>query len=1246
MRYIIFITTFLLLSISLWAQSPITRTEQIKDINIQMIHADGYFYKEFPIRSSNATAKIIATDWKANTTGTVLNLPKTDAIEIRISYERKVPKLVVKIPAVKLDASIQEYLSGVRISITDPIAPTTAAKPTYPSHSVLASGDWYKIAITQRGIHKIDAAFLNSMGINTSSLNPANIRIYGNGGQVLSEIPDDTAPSDLIENAIYVSASGATFGSSDYVLFYADGLTKWTYTGSEKFKHTPNYFSDIAYYFINIDKGPGKRIPTINETGTAVHTFSTFDDYTVIDNDSFYYSSAGKIWFSNRMLSHATSTLTQNVTLQLTDPVGPATIAYQFGSTVPTGGSNISLKLNSNPLGSLNFLGFANYDEVKILDGSGTATLTDKNLNFQFKFTPSGTGTGVLDYIRVNALSNINFTGKSQMNFRNNSTSSYIDQLVAYQMSNAGSAYTVWDISNPLAPKKVSLSHSGSNSSFKHTATRTNEFIGFNGSSFFTPSLVGKIANQDLHALTPKPLIIITPDSFISIARGIAQMHEDLEGFQSIIVTPAQIYNEFSSGSQDVAAIRNFIRMFYDRAGSPDALPENVLLLGAASYDYKDRVPNNTNFVPIYQSYNSANFGGGVNSSFSTDDYYALLDSAEALRMSVFSKYDIGIGRIPIVTVSQGNKIVSKIKNYLSANSFGPWKNNALFLADDGDISNFANDNDKIVNSIKINNPILNNSKLYADAYEKEPGASGDTYPKVSSELNSQMYQGNILLNYSGHGNPERLSHESILIKSQINSFTNIDRLPVVITATCDFGRYDNPNVESGGAMLFLKPDGGSIASVTTIQQVFPLQSTALISKYIPYQFKKQADGTIHSMGKALMLAKNDYDGSTNDNIKFVLLGDPALKLAIPRLDVQTDSLKTFINATELAISDTLSALGSYILYGSVTNNDGSIRSDFNGTVYVSIYDKPQYNEVLPTSDFYSTYKKFQTQTSIIYRGQVIANNGQFEIKLIIPKDMNYEFGNGKISYYAHDTENDGAGYDESITVGGFAAYQITDNEPPVVTVFIDDEKYRDGGVTGPDPLLFVKLSDDNGINVSGSSVGHDMIAILDGDLANPYVLNNYYFTNPGDITKGTVHFPLSKLSVGMHEIEVRAWDMMNNPGSGKVRFEVKNKDEGFISEAYNYPNPMYQSYTNFVIQHNLKNVKVEVSIQIFDNSGSNVKTISQTLQPDVNRLEINWNARNENGLELPAGLYHYRVVMRTENKSDVTAYNKLVIVR
>ena len=620
---------------------------------------------------------------------------------------------------------------------------------------------------------------------------------------------------------------------------------------------------------------------------------------------------------------------------------------------------------------------------------------------------------------------------------------------------------------------------------------RLREFIAFDGAQYYTPVAASpaKITNQNLHGLGATDLLIITTDSLLPAAESLADFHRQKDGIVVTVATLDKIYNEFSSGGQDIGGIRNFIKMFYERATNDQDMIKNVLLFGAASYDYKNRLAFNTNIVPTFQTYESVVSESITGGAYSSDDFYALLDDND--NIDDVGALDIGTGRIPVYNLDEAMKVVEKIKHYASPSSFGPWKNVVSYVSDDKDKGvggmNHLMDCETVSDFFRVSDRQYNLYKIYSDAFPVVNTPSGARYPSVNKAVNDQIYNGTFLMSYSGHGNPDRWAEEAILTADDYGSWTNKNKLPVIVTATCDFGRFDDPGHRSAGARLMINPDGGSIAMITTTQVVYQFQNTAVYNAYTREQFTPDASGNWPTLGEALTAAKNaTAQGAGSNNHKYVVLGDPALKLQMPVHKVRTDELLMEKDGSSTA-TDTIAALGRYKLNGSITDKNGNVLTDFNGEVYVSIFDKTRSVQTTNTRpNVVGVTPSFKLQTNTIAKTRGTVTNGLFSVTFVAPKDINYEYGFGKISYYANSDVTDAAGLDTGYTVGGYNTDADADNEGPVVQPYIDNDKFRDGGVTGPNPLLFVKLYDDNGINFSGSSIGHDIVAILDDNVQTP----------------------------------------------------------------------------------------------------------------------------------------------------------------
>lgn len=1218
-------------------------TLMVDGLSVQKSERDGsgYFTQTIPFREAAAIqVKLVNVEEELVTKTDVKPVyGSTFEPDFFLAKERGVPHLSIQIPLYRKFKNEVYALKKYKVEISFTPEESYVSKPTGTDNSVLQFGDWYKIAVNKRGVYKIDYQFLQNMGIDPAQINPQKIRIYGNGGTVLPEYVNSSVPDDLIENAIFVSTNGTTFTANDYILFYANGPMLWRLNNSKnEFLHTNNYYEDKSYYFLNFDKGPGKRIENENAVGNASEIVTVFDDYKVIDIDSINVGKLGKVWWSHPMNSINSSSLTQNLALDLGGVSGPVTLSSHVGNKNDADGNLLRLRINGQLVETYNLQRQNNnytYDAFSITTFQPNSSL----LNIQLQYQPNGNGVAYLDYLRFNYKRPLKFAN-GQLPFRSLASLNVPDgEKVEYQITDANAQMKVWDITNPLKPIALSGNLSNNIFKFQREGFSLKEFIAFDGSQFLSPTYIGTVANQNLHALGNTDFLIITHESLLPAAERLANFHQQRNGLDVTIVDVHKIYNEFSSGGQDIAGIRNFIKMIYDKGQNSPSRLKNVLLLGAASYDYKDRLPQNTNLVPTFQTMESAY----EVISFSSDDIFGLLDEGESME---FGLLDVGLGRIPARDLNEAMGVVDKIERYVSAESFGPWKNTVAFVADDKEGGEYGMNHLKDCETANAyfdsTGKLFNLYKIYEDAYPAIAGSGGVRYPAVNKAINNQIYLGTFLMSYSGHGSPTRWSHEAILTAADYNSWENKFKLPVIMTATCDFGRFDEPSMRSAGVNLLLNPNKGGIALVTTTQAVYASSNTKLTKNFIAQQFTPLADQSYYSLGEALMKAKNLSGSGANDH-KFTLLGDPALKMQIPLNKVKTDSIFMENANGELVTTDTLRALGKYVIKGSVVDKNETLLSQMNGTIYITIFDKMATVQTVNTHPF--TTPEFQVQNSIIARikGKVV--NGQFTAHFIVPKDINFNFGHGKISYYAHDEQIDANGMDDEITVGGFNPEAEDDNQAPLVEAFIDNDKFKQGGITGPNPLLFVKLFDENGINVSGNAPGHDLIAILDGDVQNPFVMNDYYQTEENDYQKGYVYFPLSNLSEGEHVVRVKAWDTYNNSGEGEVRFVVKNTEKGFIDDLYNYPNPV-TDITHFHFQHNQKGVEMEVTLQIFNTSGALMHTIQKEMTPEGNSSELTWDASGADGGKLAKGVYPYRLIIKTEKGIRAVAYQKLVLLR
>ena len=1171
-----------------------------------------------------------------------------DSFQTAIGMDHKKPFAVIRIPAFVTLSGTVAQVSSYTLHITEQHNTSrVGARYTDTGSSVLAAGKWYKIGITQTGFYKIDLALIKTMGIDPSVVNPANIRVFGNGARMLPENNSAARPADLTENAVLVnSGSDNTFTASDNAVFYAIGPVVWNKDSiDQRFTHEKSFYTDTAYYFITFDKGPGLHIaPQGTVTPGTLQTVTDFNYYDVHEQDLVNPAQLGKKWYDEEF-GQVVGNTSETFTFHLGYAISSLYCDVAFAGTSDVGGNSVNVSLNSNLIGSYT-MGASAGDQVMAYNNGGwTGACGSATANVQLNFVPlDGTGLGYLDYIEINGRRPLIMTS-DQMSFRD-WKSTGPGNTANYQLQGANGNTAVWDVTDPQAPVLMKGSLSGTTYSYTQDASILHEFAAMNSLNLYTPQYTGMVPNQNLHGAKQTDCIIVTNPLFLDQANQIAAYHEAHDHLRVIVATTTEVYNEFSSGGQDVSAIRDFARMFYKRAGTDTTqMPQCLLLFGGASYDYKNRLANNSNFVPVYESGESFN----DLDAFSGDDFFGFLDDNDDInnysRVNVLA---IGVGRLPARTTSDADNLMNKIITYNSPATLGPWRISATIVADKGcndPAGDHLDDAQAMARQVASSgNNLYNVAKVYVDAIPIISTPAGARAPNANAAIDNQVFKGTFLINYNGHGNPTVWSTERILTEDDYNSWNNPNMLPFMVTATCDFGQYDHPQFVSAAEQLVLRGSGGVIAVLTTTEAVYASYNHELNIQYLSAQFTRGANGSWSSFGKAYRTGKNaTYLTSTDSEQlinfrKFSLLGDPALVPDFPQYNVVLDSVADNISGLH---ADTVKALGAYVLNGSVRDNSGNIITGFNGLASVSFYDKQRSITTISGCN-----EVFSVQDNLIYKGRVTVSSGLFKVSFITPKDINYFFGTGKVSTYAQNDVTDGAGTDTAITVGGFSDNPVISSAAPMVRPYINDSLFVNGGITGNKTSLYVALFDETGINVSGNNVGHDMTAVLDGNVANPYTLNDYYETAPNTYQRGYVTFPLAGLSDGHHSITVKAWDVNDNVGEGTVDFIVLDSSVVAIQSLMNYPNPFTHT-TNFVFEHNHPEETLDVQIYIYNTSGALMKTINQSITPGDSRTnEITWNGTANNGSLLPAGVYVYRLNMTTEKGLRSGAYQKLVIIR
>ncbi|MDT8412118.1 MAG: type IX secretion system sortase PorU [Vicingaceae bacterium] len=1103
-------------------------------------------------------------------------------------------------------------------------------------NSVLETGDWYKIGVSKDGVFKLTYDFLKNLGLDIDNINPTNLKIYGNGGKMLPLLNSDYRPDDLQQNAIIVAGeSDGVFNKEDFILFYGQSPNTWEFnTSSNLFNYKSNLFSDTSYYFItasNTGQAP-KRITSQTSLSGASLSVTTFNDYTIHEKDLINLIKSGQEWYGEIFDIRTNYNFNFNApNLTLSSPIHVAVSVAARSNNVST----FTVNTNSNSFNiSCNGVDINSYTTAFASTGSNTTSFFSTNniINIGITYNrPNSLSTGWLNKIELNYRRNLSMSG-NQLFFRDiNSVG--IGNIATFNINNSGTVSKIWDISDPFNVKEINFNLTGGTASFSVSTDSLRQFVALTNNYETQVSSLGKVDNQNLHQITQADMIIISHPSFLSQAGQIADLHGD-EGLNVIIVTPHQIYNEFSSGSQDIVAIRDFIRMLYNRATVASDLPKYLLLFGDGSYDNKNRLPNNTNFIPTYQSVNSTNPLGTA--SYVSDDFYGMLDPTEGVWNGP-EVMDIAIGRLPVKSQQEANNVVNKILNYNIPSTLDDWRNDIVFVGDDEDSNTHMRQANEIADTIMSQYKSYNVNKILIDAYQQQATPGGNRYPEVNNEIDKAVNNGSLIINYTGHGGEVGWAHERILTVPMINSWENQKGLPLFITATCEFSRFDDPSRTSAGELVLLNRNGG-IGLLTTVRTVFSGPNFALNKTLFDIIFTKN-NITDKTLGEIFTETKNLTNGGTN-NRNFTLLGDPALKLAYPNHQVVTTKLNN-INITNI---DTIKALQKVTIEGFVQNRSGQKLTNFNGIIKPTVYDKSKQITTLQNDG--GNAMQFNLQTSKLFKGKVSVTNGDFSFSFVVPKDISFTYGLGKISYYTENNLDDGHGYFDGFYIGGIADSITADNQGPELELYINDDNFISGGMTDENPSLLAFVEDIHGINMVGNGIGHDIIAILDDKTDQPFILNDFYEADLNSYQKGTIRFPFKELEEGRHKLTLKVWDVYNNSSEATIEFVVVKSKDLVLDKVYNYPNP-FTTYTEFWFEHNQPGKPMYAQVQIFTITGKLIQTLEQNiLNEGFRSSSITWDGLDSFGDQIGRGVYVYKLRVRAENMSVAEKIQKLVILR
>lgn len=1220
-----------------------------------------------------------------------LGAEAASVVGLGLSRKRPTGTLVARLVTYdSTSAQIRRY-RHMRIEVTYPATPQynqdyrTSKNPHLNvSRSVLADGEFYKIAISETGIYRIDRAFLESLpGFSTDlgTIDPQEVRIFGNGGAPVPALNSADRIVDLAENQVFVQGGGdGSFDESDAIWFYGQGPSGW-YSKQLKnsrgkpildpngelireWTHYVHPFDTTNYYFLEIGTATSQSYmqETYPNSSSSVALSEVTGRYFV-DLDEYLWGRegghSGHTWVS-RLIPGAGSGRVVFDQIQLPG-LSPGILKYQIRAAIQSNpAAYLHYKDATRTLHSVNY-GTSSPSSTSSIARSGidefeqtvtanqvlslTADLEDQR----------GGPQAALDWVRLFYPKTLQL-GRDPIRF---STPLAETGTYTFTLRGFSSEPIVLDVTEPGAYRWLGVEAQGNVFFVQVTATsldQPRELIAFTPDqvqSLNAATVCGsdcKVALQNLHGIQSWPdFVIITPSQFTPQARALAERRIS-EGLNVEVVNIDQIYNEFSGGQQDVRGVRDYLKFIYDRSPDAERLLKYVLLFGDGHFDYRNLDPSATfpNLIPPYETEESWN----PEISYTTDDYFGLLDDNEGLwpyaRGTFFGsdaylneRVDIGIGRFTVHTVEEAQLMIDKIEHYESPDTYGQWRNRYLFLADDGPTGTTGQQNDRDLHTqntdvvaVAVANlaPEMNQRKIYALSYNRE-FLNTWRIPKARQDILSSINEGMLVVNFSGHGGERALAQENLFTREDSRTLRNYDTLPVFITATCSFGRWDLGNEQTGAEELLLNPEGGAIALLTTVRTVYTSgdETTLNVGLNVALNqelFKREPDHLLPRLGDALRRTKNKRVGYEGNNRKFNLLGDPTLRLGLPA----DHAAVTHINGDELRTTTAqMKALDRIELKGEVRNPDGSRNVSFDGTVSLIIFDALRRVPIPREMLRYMPQPYYDVREDMIWRGKTRVQNGEFTARFVVPKDISYANQLGKIALYAQNEVEHVNGFSNQFIVGGTSDVVSDDTEGPEIDLYLGDETFTSGGLAPAQPQILARIYDESGINTVGAGVGHEMLLVVDENEKSAINIGNLYESDQDSYQKGSVVYSFDEpLSAGAHTLTLRAWDVLNNSGETTLDFIVTDTEELVIQNVFNYPNPT-TGPTRFVFEHNqIPGTPVKIRVRVYTLAGRPIRTLESEELLSAGPMQLLWDGLDNDYAKLSPGVYLYKLRAET----------------
>ena len=1105
----------------------------------------------------------------------------------------------------------------------------------YAPESRLAGGHLVKVRVDKDGLYLITKAKLKAWGFD-----PERTRVYGYGGR---RLPDLLIESNYIDDLPEVQSELTDKG----IVFFGRAAGEWKRNTGEVYSYHQNDFSNYGYYFIGESDSEERREIPVTGTAEAVEPAKTYNCRTHYEKElTLVPGEAGPALLGENFRYNRAYTFSFNTT----DAVeGTASFEVSFVSDLSGSNGCLYFTVNDEQLTTISSDRVSTTPTSNYIHGVETVTAhsfacttTQRNtIDLGIRFETAGSCTGAwLNYISLNYPRALRLPAEGNLLF--NSAAD------AFELEGTTAGVRVWDTTDPAAVVAMNVSDGTAGTCVWATDSRnTREYVAWNPNATLPePATVGTVPAQNLHADSDLDMVIVAPSQFIEQAERLADLHRNSDDSLTVkVVSPEVIYNEFSSGNPDPGAFRRYFKMLYDRGNAGIGRPlRYAILMGRTTIDNRGLSTGAPNY-PTLPSWMPTAVRASLsdNEGYCTDDVAAMLADGSGTNMRT-DKLSIAIGRIPVVSAAEAREVVDKAYQYARNSRKTAWKHRYMFFADDQDNSIHMKQSEAMISQFE-KTPRQQHlvRKVYMDSYPFE----GATYPEARSTMFRYLDEGVVWWNYVGHANTTGWTAEGMLSYTDLNNMY-LRNWPFIYAATCDFLRLDGTNI-TGGEILYKERYGGAIGIISAVRPVYISDNGNLSNAMGRALAVRDRKGQLLTPGEIYRRAKNDIRdsngtiiGDTN-RLRYVFIGDPALRLAMPSNIVRLDSIGTTpVGGDEQPV---MRALEQVKISGTVTDPDGTALSAFNGVVLVDIFDAERSRMTLGSRNE-STEEPFQDYGERIFCGSAEVHDGRFELTVSMPFELSQNYRPAAMSLYAYSTDDDteAVGLNREFYVYGFDETAEADTEAPEIeTLVMNHSSFRNGDAVNNSPMMIATVSDNVGINMSTAGIGHQMTAILDGNQA--YSDLSYYYTPSADGSpSGVINYPLENLQAGNHTLALRVWDTAGNSATKEINFFVKENLAPKIYDVYTDANPA-STVANFYISHDQPDNMLTVVVTVYNLLGQPVWSGQATGRSDMFRtVPVTWDLSGTGGQRVGRGIYLYRADITADGQTYSTASRKIAV--